>query len=175
MLSRSMVMTTADAPSMTRSISRSVMSLFLTDTMLWLLIPLMWLPEMAAYTDRISQPAMSSASSIAFFMESMVASMLTMTPLRKPREGWEPIPMTSIPSCVTSPTMAQIFVVPMSSPTIKFSFFAISVLNVMNYYCSPELLPPEEMLVVPFVWRSLFLACPSPIELVSRCDNGLTI
>ncbi len=51
-------------------------------------------------------------------MEDTVASMLTTTPLRSPLEGWVPIPMMSIPLSVSSPTIAQIFVVPMSSPTM---------------------------------------------------------
>src|ERR1700694_2905333 len=45
------------------------------------------------------------------------------TPLRKPRDGCVPMPMMSIPSGVTSPTMQQIFVVPMSRPTIISPFF----------------------------------------------------
>src|SRR5438067_6869935 len=56
-------------------------------------------------------------------MEETVASMLITTPLRRPREGWVPMPITSMPSGVTSPTMQQIFVVPMSSPTISSPFF----------------------------------------------------
>src|SRR3954466_8132573 len=56
-------------------------------------------------------------------MEETVASMLMTTPLRSPPEGWVPMPMTSIPSGVTSPTMQQIFVVPMSSPTMMLPFF----------------------------------------------------
>src|SRR5260221_148861 len=51
-------------------------------------------------------------------MEATVASILMTTPLRRPREGWVPMPITSMPSGVTSPTMQQIFVVPMSSPTM---------------------------------------------------------
>src|SRR3989338_221528 len=73
----------------------------------------------------MSHPAMSSASSVAFLIEETVLSMLITTPFRSPFEGWDPIPTISIPSSVTAPTMAQIFVVPMSRPTIKSSFFAI--------------------------------------------------
>src|SRR5262245_47846782 len=47
-----------------------------------------------------------------------VESMLTMTPFLSPRETWVPMPMTSTPSSVTSPTTAAIFVVPMSRPTM---------------------------------------------------------
>src|SRR5512137_824224 len=60
---------------------------------------------------------MCSASSMARLMEATVASMFTTTPLRSPFDGCEPMPMMSMPSSVISPTMAQILVVPMSSPT----------------------------------------------------------
>src|SRR5689334_1391263 len=51
--------------------------------------------------------------------------MSTTTPLRRPREGLEPTPiMLSVPSSVTSDTMAQILVVPMSNPTRICSRFA---------------------------------------------------
>jgi hypothetical protein len=46
--------------------------------------------------------------------------MLTTTPLRRPRDGCMPSPITFMPSSVTSATMATIFDVPMSSPTITF-------------------------------------------------------
>src|SRR5512143_1520470 len=47
--------------------------------------------------------------------------MLTTTPRRRPRDGCVPSPtMLSSPSGVTSATMATIFDVPMSSPTIRF-------------------------------------------------------
>src|SRR5882724_10583751 len=46
--------------------------------------------------------------------------MLTTTPFFRPREGCEPMPITSIwRSDVISPTMATTFDVPISSPTIK--------------------------------------------------------
>src|SRR5690242_20675934 len=70
---------------------------------------------------------MCSASSIARLIEATVASMLTTTPLRSPFDGCEPIPMMSMPSSVTSPTMAQIFVVPMSRPTRMSPLFAMSL------------------------------------------------
>src|ERR1700722_19553858 len=45
--------------------------------------------------------------------------MLTTTPFFKPREGWLPMPITSIvPSCVISPTSASTFEVPISRPTM---------------------------------------------------------
>src|SRR5688500_15891956 len=47
--------------------------------------------------------------------------MLTTTPFFRPREGLLPIPITSYPpSGFTSATMAMIFDVPISSPTIRF-------------------------------------------------------
>src|SRR4030095_15118539 len=73
----------------------------------------------------ISIPAVSSASSIAFLMESTAASRLTTTPRRIPREAATPIPMmSSAPSSVASPTIAEIFAVPTSSPTRYRSFRA---------------------------------------------------
>src|SRR6266568_1842931 len=68
---------------------------------------------------------MCSASSIARRIEATVASMLTTTPLRSPFDGCVPMPMMSMPSSVTSPTMAQIFVVPMSRPTRMSPLFAM--------------------------------------------------
>src|SRR5512146_204557 len=68
---------------------------------------------------------MCSASSIARLIEATVASMLTTTPLRSPFEGCVPMPMMSMPSSVTSPTMAQILVVPMSRPTRMSPLFAM--------------------------------------------------
>ena len=64
---------------------------------------------------------MSSASSTAFLMDSTVASMLTTTPLRSPIEGWVPMPMMLTEPPDTSPTTAQILVVPMSRPTTMSS------------------------------------------------------
>ena len=69
----------------------------------------------------IRQSAISSASSSTRWIEAIVASMLTTTPFFSPREGCEPMPTTlSTPSGATSATMATIFDVPMSSPTIRF-------------------------------------------------------
>src|SRR5262245_12002906 len=51
-------------------------------------------------------------------MDSTVLSIFTTTPFLRPRDGWVPIPSTLMtPSLLASPTMAQIFVVPMSRPT----------------------------------------------------------
>src|ERR1700689_2156679 len=45
--------------------------------------------------------------------------MLTTTPFLRPREGWLPMPMTSMaPSAVISPTSASTLEVPMSRPTM---------------------------------------------------------
>src|ERR1051326_6360093 len=52
--------------------------------------------------------------------------MLTTTPFLRPREGWVPMPITlSAPSVAISATIAAIFDVPMSRPTIKFFSFTI--------------------------------------------------
>src|ERR687891_571865 len=47
--------------------------------------------------------------------------MLTTTPFLSPREGLQPLPITSrLPSSDNSPTIATTFDVPISRPTIKF-------------------------------------------------------
>src|SRR5438105_4299972 len=52
--------------------------------------------------------------------------MLTTTPFFNPRDGCVPMPMTlSAPSAVISATIAAIFDVPMSRPTIRFFSFTI--------------------------------------------------
>ncbi len=67
-----------------------------------------WLPAMPANTEWISQPAMSSASSTARWIDCTVDSMFTTTPFFRPREGWEPSPTTSIaPSAPISPTVRR--------------------------------------------------------------------
>ena len=87
--SRSTGRATALAASMTRSTSCCVTSRFLPEIAMTprLLSPLMWPPAMPTKADRISTPAINSASSTARRTESTVASMLTTTPLRKPRDG----------------------------------------------------------------------------------------
>src|ERR1700727_1092160 len=61
---------------------------------------------------------MSSASSTARWMDCTVDSMFTTTPFLRPREGWLPMPMTSMaPSAVISPTSASTLEVPISRPT----------------------------------------------------------
>jgi hypothetical protein len=52
-------------------------------------------------------------------MDCTVCSMFTTTPRRSPVDGLVPTPMMSTsPSSLASPTTAQIFVVPMSRPTM---------------------------------------------------------
>ncbi len=79
-----------------------------------------WLPEIEAYTERISQPAISSASSTARWIDCTVDSMSTTTPRLRPRDSCEPMPITSIglPG-EYSPTSATTLEVPMSSPTMR--------------------------------------------------------
>src|SRR6478735_7953358 len=74
-------------------------------------------PATPAYTVLISTPAMVWAASIASRMERTVHSMLLTTPLRRPRQGTLPTPRMVMPSASTSPTTAETFVVPRSSPT----------------------------------------------------------
>ena len=85
-------MATALAASMTCSTSPCVTSLSRTPTTPCELRLRTWLPAMPANTEWISQPAMSSASSTARWMDCTVDSMLTTTPFFRPREGCEPKP-----------------------------------------------------------------------------------
>src|ERR1039457_4935989 len=90
---------------------------------------------MPAYTEWISQSAISSASSTARWIDCTVDSMFTTTPFFRPREGWLPKPITSIePSAVISPTSATTLEVPMSSPTMtsRSAFLAIAVSLVLR-------------------------------------------
>src|ERR1700694_2628201 len=76
---------------------------------------------MAVYTSVIAQSAISSASSRTRWIDAIVASMLTTTPFLSPRDGCAPRPMMlSRFSAVTSATIATIFDVPMSRPTLRF-------------------------------------------------------
>ena len=124
--SRSIGIATALAASITRSMSRCETSLSWIAMTPRELKPLMWLPATPAKTPSISMPAISSASSIAFFIASTVESMLTTTPLRIPCEGLEPTATMSRPLSVISPTTARILVVPMSRPTTRLSFLGIA-------------------------------------------------
>src|SRR5437773_10157851 len=119
---------TALAASMTCSTSPWLTSLSRTPTTPWELRLLTWEPAMPANTEWISQPAMSSASSTARWMDCTVDSMLTTTPFFSPREGCEPRPRSSIePSSPPSPTSATTLEVPMSSPTIRFLSVRLSI------------------------------------------------
>ena len=90
-----------------------------------------WLPAMPAYTEWISQPAISSASSTARWIDCTVDSMLTTTPFLRPRDGCEPRPITSIePSGPISPTSATTFDVPMSRPTIRWRSLRLATVHV---------------------------------------------
>src|SRR5271170_2387169 len=113
-------MATALAASITCSTSPWLTSLSRTPTTPCEFRLRTWLPAMPANTEWISQPAMSSASSTARWIDCTVDSMLTTTPFLRPREGWEPRPMTSMePSAASSPTRATTLEVPTSRPTIK--------------------------------------------------------
>src|SRR6266478_5175968 len=70
-----------------------------------------------------THPSRGLRKGVVINFEATVASMLMTTPLRSPRDGCVPMPTTSIPSGVSSPTMQQILVVPMSRPTIRSPFF----------------------------------------------------
>ena len=111
---------TARAASIARRTSSRVTSRFLpaTATTPRLLKPLMCGPLMPRCTESISTPAISSASSIDFLIDSTAASRLTTTPRFSPFDSAEPMPMmSSPPSSTISPTTVHTFDVPMSSPT----------------------------------------------------------
>src|SRR5579862_1695123 len=123
-------MATALAASITCSTSPCVTSLSRTPTTPWELRLRTWLPAMPANTEWISQPAISSASSTARWIDWTVDSMLTTTPFFNPREGCEPIPRSSIePSSPTSPTSDTTFEVPMSRPTIRLRSARLSIVT----------------------------------------------
>src|SRR6202167_2502623 len=119
---------TALAASITRSTSPGPTSLSLIATMPCELRLRTWLPAIPAYTEWISHPAMSSASSTARWIDCTVDSMFTTTPFFSPREGCEPRPSSSIePSAPTPPTSATTLEVPMSSPTIRLRSLRLSI------------------------------------------------
>src|SRR6201988_2463761 len=94
----------------------------------WELRPRPWRRAMPATTEWISQPAMSSASSTARWIDCTVDSMLTTTPFFRPREGCEPSPSSSIePSSPTSPTSDTTLEVPMSRPKIRLHSAPLSI------------------------------------------------
>src|SRR6266508_479760 len=83
-------------------------------------------PEAPTQARAICTPAMISASSAARLIASIVASTLTIFPLRVPRLAAAPLPMTSsAPLAPCSPIKTQILEVPMSQATRKLSGFAI--------------------------------------------------
>src|ERR1700722_2598540 len=91
---------------------------------------------MPAYTEWIWQPAISSASSTARWIDCTVDSMLTTTPFFSPREGCEPTPITSmLPSAVISPTSATTFEVPMSNPTIRLRSVRLDIASIAPVLC----------------------------------------
>ena len=119
-ISRPLGSATALAASMARLTSSRVISRFLpaTATTPRLLNALTWAPDSPRCTESISTPAVSSASSIAFLIDSTASSRLTTRPRRMPRASARPIPMmSSPPSSSASPTTATIVEVPASRPT----------------------------------------------------------
>src|SRR3989304_7064207 len=99
---------------------------------------------------------MSSASSTAFLMDSTVLSVLATPPFRSPLEGWVPMPIISTPSLVLSPTIAQILVVPISSPTIMLSLLAISLTASLHYVCGK----PNNDLAMVIEVKGFYAAAP---------------
>src|SRR5688572_19824778 len=111
---------TALAASMARLTSSRVISRFLPATAITprLLKPLMCGPDSDRCTVSISTPAISSASSIAFLIDSTAASRFTTTPRLMPRDSATPMPTTSRrPSSSTSLTTQHTVEVPTSRPT----------------------------------------------------------
>src|SRR6266545_1696933 len=93
-----------------------------------LLMPRICPPATPVMTEAISTPAISSASPTACLMDSTVESMLTTTPLRRPRDGLTPTPMMSrLPTGDHSAITQQIFVVPTSSPAITWRPLALAM------------------------------------------------
>src|SRR6202049_4951701 len=81
-----------------------------------------WVPASETTTDSMRWPAMRSAATAAAWMEAMVLSRLTTTPLRRPSVGLSPTPMMltgasgSSDSAMTTTTR----LVPRSRPTVRF-------------------------------------------------------
>ena len=88
---------TAFAASIARRTSSRVISRLLPATAITprQLKPLMCGPAIDRCTASISTPAISSASSIAFLIDSTAASRLTITPRRMPRDSATPMPTMS--------------------------------------------------------------------------------
>src|SRR6476659_503754 len=126
-ISRPVGSETAFAASIARRTSSRVISRFLPATAMTprLLNPLMCGPDRPRWTESISTPAISSASSIAFLIASTAASTFTTTPRRMPADSATPMPTTSRPPLSsTSPTTAVTFDVPTSRPTTYLSLRA---------------------------------------------------
>src|SRR6516164_1338741 len=152
---------TALAASITWSTSPWLTSLSRTPTTPWELRLRTWLPAIPANTEWISQPAMSSASSTARWIDCTVDSMLTTTPFFSPREGWEPRPSSSIePSSPTSPTSATTLEVPMSSPTMRLRSARLSIVTAVLPRAAGSVAAPAdgEPVGVPHVHVSNVLA-----------------
>src|SRR6267143_2966530 len=81
-----------------------------------------WVPPSETTTDSMRWPAMRSAAMAAAWMDAIVFSRLTTTPLRRPSEGLSPTPMVltgpvgSSDSAITTATR----LVPRSRPTVRF-------------------------------------------------------
>ena len=67
-------------------------------------------------------PAIRSAATLAAWMEAMVLSRLTTTPLRRPSEGLSPTPrmVTGVPGSSDSEMTTATRDVPRSRPTVFF-------------------------------------------------------
>ena len=111
---------TAQAASITRSISDSLTSLLRTATMPCEFSERTCAPEIPQCTAWIRQPAISSASSTARRIESVVDSMLTTMPFFMPLDGALPKPMISSWPSLVSATIQATLEVPISRPTMRF-------------------------------------------------------
>ena len=93
-------------------------------------MPRTWPPPTPAITDATSTPAIASASPTACLIASTVESMLTTTPLRRPREALAPTPtMSRSPLGDHSAMTQQILVVPTSSPAMICRPFALGMVS----------------------------------------------
>ena len=103
----------------------------------WCTELLMCWPAIPTLTTLISIPDCSLASAIAFSMAITVLSILVTIPRITPSETALPIPNTSsFPYSFFVPTITQIFVVPMSSPTtILSSCMALFVFYISELQC----------------------------------------
>src|SRR5262245_6440590 len=130
MTSRSWGSSIARAASRARSTSCWLTSRCFPDTATAprLLTPRMWPPAMPVTTAPISALAISSASRTACLIDSTVESMLTTTPLRRPRHGLMPTPTTSSsPSGDHSAITQQDLVVPTSSPATTWRTLVLAI------------------------------------------------